>query len=141
MKTQVLTFLSLAAFALPLKAETLICSSQNKSALFRIQYDSTDLGTLQIVSAQAKVALMKKSDTRHRKYYGKGRPPRVQAIIPYHGAVEVRARGGIMGKGGSLLFPVESMTSPARHSMHVTYLQPRTNEPSLKIDLLCRKFD
>jgi hypothetical protein len=141
MKFAILSALALQLFLFnSARADVLACATQDRSTHLKLALNPTNPGTVQILSAEARISLFKKSDTRGRKFTGHGRAPRIREVLHSGSVIEIRARGGVFGAGGVVVLPKAPFATERRDSFWATYIQTRGSD-SVRADLICRRMD
>jgi hypothetical protein len=142
MKFVILSALALQFFLFSFaRADVVSCVTKDQSVHLKLALNPTNPGSVQILSAEARISLFNKSDTRGRKFVGHGRAPRIREVLHSGAAIEVRARGGVFGKGGVVVLPKAPFFTERRDSFWSTYIQTRDGQNTARADLICRRID
>lgn len=123
------------------RADVVSCATADVSVKITVSLNPTNPGTVQITSAEARLSLFNKSETRQRKYVGHGRAPRVRQVLHSGSVIEVRARGGVMGEGAVLVLPKAPLMRDHRGTFLSTYVQSRPGLEAKRVDLVCFRRD
>lgn len=142
MKLSILGALALQLFLFTYAhADVVVCATRGQTVRLKLVLNPTNPGSVQILSAEARISLFKKSETRGRKYTGRGRAPRVREVLHSEAAIEVRARGGVFGAGAAVVLPKAPLMSERRDPFWSTYLQTSPDQTPIRSDLACRRLE
>ena len=148
MKSLLWSFLILSMFATvtPNAAEagTLLCGAAAKAVVFRVSFATGNPGSVQIMAAYTRISLMNKSEMKGEQYWGRGHAPRIRAVDVGAKYVKVRARGGMMGPGGTLSLPTDVLYGRSKLGLDASATLPASYySQGLKREfpLACKLFD